>query len=279
MMRPHRERAQRPRAVAVPAEERILTSSHTTGHHLAQALMAAWMMCVPQLVDAGTVERKGAGPDATAIQAIVDQFRLDLGAVDNGSATGPFASGRREIDWDDVPEALASPARLPADYFNTTSPRGAVFTTSGTGFQVSNLSQPRFSNYKATYADDFTTFSAARLFTAEGSNVLDVTFRVPGTSRPATVSGFGVVFTDVDQAGGAAIEFFDEYGERLPLPLGTGIVPTSDGGLSFLGISFDAGERIVVNGLQHARPGSRVSPRTVAMNGTPESIRTASTAQ
>ncbi|MDR6773807.1 efflux RND transporter periplasmic adaptor subunit [Azospirillum sp. BE72] len=50
-------------------------------------------------------------------------------------------------------------------------------------------------------------------------------------------------------------------------------------GLRVVKSGLEPGERIVVNGLQHARPGSRVSPRTVAMNGTPEPIRTASTAQ
>lgn len=49
-------------------------------------------------------------------------------------------------------------------------------------------------------------------------------------------------------------------------------------GLRVVKSGLESGERIVVNGLQHARPGSRVSPRTVAMNGTPDSIRTASTA-
>lgn len=50
-------------------------------------------------------------------------------------------------------------------------------------------------------------------------------------------------------------------------------------GLRVVKSGLEPGERIVVNGLQHARPGSRVTPRTVAMNGTPEPIRTASTAQ
>ncbi len=58
------------------------------------------------------------------------------------------------------------------------------------------------------------------------------------------------------------------------------IVPgAQQAGLRVVKSGLEPGERIVVNGLQHARPGSRVSPRTVAMNGTPEPIRTASTAQ
>ena len=44
---------------------------------------------------------------------------------------------------------------------------------------------------------------------------MDVTFRIPGTSVPATVSGFGVVFTDVDVFGPTTVEFFDVRGQRI----------------------------------------------------------------
>src|SRR5439155_18322998 len=75
------------------------------------------------------------------------------------------------------------------------------------------------------------TFRPQRLFTALGSNVVDVHFFVPGSSRPAVVSGFGAVFTDVDQAGSTTLEFFDARGKSL----GVYVVPASpSGGLSFL---------------------------------------------
>ena len=63
---------------------------------------------------------------------------------------------------------------------------------------------------------------------------------MPGTATPATTHGFGVVFTDVDVAGSAKIEYFDPEGALLDA-----VAPASpNGGLSFAGESFDAGERI-----------------------------------
>lgn len=53
------------------------------------------------------------------------------------------------------------------------------------------------------------------------------------------------------------------------------IVPgPAQNGLRVVTRGLEAGERIVVNGLQHARPGARISPKTVAM-GAPEPIQTA----
>jgi len=47
-------------------------------------------------------------------------------------------------------------------------------------------------------------------------------------------------------------------------------------GLRVVTSGLSAGERIVVNGIQHARPGARISPKLVAMGG-PDPIQTAST--
>lgn len=53
------------------------------------------------------------------------------------------------------------------------------------------------------------------------------------------------------------------------------IVPgPAQNGLRVVTSGLEAGERIVVNGIQHARPGARIAPKTVAM-GTPEPIQTA----
>src|SRR5262249_37290288 len=62
----------------------------------------------------------------------------------------------------------------------------------------------------------------------------------PGTTTPASVSGFGAVFTDVDSATSTTLEFFDQAGASL------GVQPVAplDNGLSFLGVSFNAGERV-----------------------------------
>jgi hypothetical protein len=91
----------------------------------------------------------------------------------------------------------------------------------------------RFDNINATYSSIFQTFSPQRLFTAVGSNIADVNFFVPGSTNPATVSGFGSVFTDVDLANTTSIQYFNANGASL----GTFFAPTSNNGLSFLGVS------------------------------------------
>ncbi|MBA2341527.1 MAG: PEP-CTERM sorting domain-containing protein [Pyrinomonadaceae bacterium] len=203
----------------------------------ALALPATTGMAAPVIFSA-------SGTDSTAIQSQVDAFRTQLGTL-NPNVAGSFGSGRREINWDGVPDASAAPNNLPANFFNSNSPRGAVFSTPGTGFQVSaNASNPtstpiEFGNINAQYPDIFRTFSPQRLFTALGSNITDVNFFVPGTNIPATVNGFGAVFTDVDLANTTSLQFFDINNNSL----GTFFVPTANNGLSFLGVFFDAGER------------------------------------
>jgi hypothetical protein len=170
--------------------------------------------------------RSGAGIDAPAIQATVDQFRADLGP-------------RREINWDGVPDTNAAPNFLPGDFFNS---RGAFFSTPGTGVQVSaDSSNPtstavRFGHINPTYPNLFKTFSAERLFSPIGSAIVDLTFFVPGTSIPALVKGFGAVYADPDELDSTSFQYFDALGNSL----GTFPIPVSNNGLSFLGVSFDS---------------------------------------
>lgn len=190
------------------------------------------------------VTRAGTGADTAALAAIVDQFRTDLGGAVNGVG-GSFLTGRREINWDGVPDGSASPNPLAGNFFNTTSARGVVFTTPGSSLQVSarvSSGVPvRFGNINATYTGIFTTFSPERLFTAIGSTTTEVTFFVPNQNTiSASVSGFGAVFTDVDTAGSTMLEFFDQ----ASVSLGSFPVPALNSGLSFLGVSFNAGERV-----------------------------------
>jgi hypothetical protein len=185
------------------------------------------------------VVRSGAGADPANIQAVVDQYRTDLGAL-NPNVAGSFASGRREINWDGVPDSFAAPNDLPGNFFNVNSPRGAVFSTPGTSIRVSaDDSNPtgtpvRFGDINPTYVNTFSTFSAQRLFSPIGSNIVDMVFRVPGSDTPALTRGFGAVYTDVDIASNTAFEYFDINGTSL----GTFDTPVSNNGLSFLGVSF-----------------------------------------
>jgi hypothetical protein len=202
---------------------------------------------------AAPVVRQGTGANTAALQAIVDLFRADLGGNNNGVG-GSFITGRREINWDGVPDAFAEPNNMPLDFFNVNSPRGVIFNAieNETGaalnqFAVSSTTASgvpvRFGNLNASYPATFTTFSAQRLFTVRNTTIMEVNFVIPGTNLPATVSGFGVVFTDVDSATGgnrSEIRVYDKSGRQLSAA-SAGVL---DNGLSFVGISFNAGERI-----------------------------------
>jgi hypothetical protein len=186
------------------------------------------------------------GASAAGIQGTVDAFRSALGTL-NPNVAGSFPSGRREINWDGVPDTFSAPNILPPNFFNANSPRGVVFSTPGTGFQVSaNAVNPtatpiEFGNINPTYPGLFAAFSAQKLFTALGSTITDVDFVVPGSNIPATVRGFGAVFTDVDLAD-STISYFDQSNALLASFL---VVPTAGNEtFSFLGVLFDAGERV-----------------------------------
>lgn len=220
------------------------------GHFL--ALVSG--LSVVSAAAAAPVVRTGSGPNAAAITPARDQFRVDLGGGTVAGANGLFqdASGaRREINWDGVPDTFSSPNALPANFFNVNSPRGAVFTTPGSGFQVSanaaSGTPVRFGNLGPGYSSDFAAFSAERLFTAVGSNVTDVTFFAPGTTTPATVTGFGAIFSDVDRPDSTTVEYFRPDGTSLGVfnvPVGETPGSTLDGNFSFLGVSFNAGEQV-----------------------------------
>jgi hypothetical protein len=209
---------------------------------IASGLAAAGLTLVLNITTtaAAPITFSASGSSPTGIQATVDAYRADLGTL-NPNVAGSFGSGRREINWDGVPDPLSAPNLLPANFFNVNSPRGVVFTTAGTGFQVSATAASgtpvEFGNINATYPGLFQTFSPQRLFTALGNNVLDVNFFVPGTTIPALTRGFGSVFTDVDLANTTSLQFFDASNTSL----GTFFVPAgtvANESLSFLGVDF-----------------------------------------
>ena len=181
---------------------------------------------------------KGAGD----IDAQVEEFRGQLGP-DNGGAPDGNPDGRREINWDKVPDQLAAPNALPADFFNGAADpraRGALLETPGDHVAVSADSDNpdgaavRFGDVNPSYSEQFKTFSKERLFSPIGSNIVDLTFYVPGTDTPAVTRGFGAVYTDIDREENTAFEYFDANGDSL----GKFAAPVSDAGLSFLGVAF-----------------------------------------
>jgi hypothetical protein len=186
---------------------------------------------------------EAAGSTPADIQAAVDDFRSFLGA--NNGVGGSFPGGRREINWDGVPDGVAAPNNLPANFFNKNSPRGVVFFTPGSGFQVSakeGVAPSEFDNLRPDASHKFAVFSPPRLFTALGSPITEILFFVPGTPQAAISKGFGSVFTDVDRDDRTKIEYFDVNGTLLF----SGLVPPAKGNqtLSFLGVAFDAGEEV-----------------------------------
>jgi hypothetical protein len=203
---------------------------------------------------------QAAGSTVGSIQGTVDAYRAALGLFNNGNTAGPLSSGHREINWDggSTSNQTTTISGNPFAGFQVT--RGALFTTpDGTGFvQAPPASDPAlfppgglaglFNN--ATYGTIFQAFSLRRLFSAIDSNVTDVDFFVPGGGGiAATVSGFGAVFTDVDQPDGSGpgqkqgnrdastlIEYFGTDGGLLF----SSFVPASpgNGSVSFFGVVF-----------------------------------------
>ena len=211
------------------------------------ALLGLALLCAGQAKSAA-VTFAASGNTAADVTPEVTSFRNALGTL-NGNLPQNFAGGRREINWDGVPEAVSSPNAFPGNFFNGNTPgraRGAVFTTPGRGFENSANagSGVQFGNLDPSYPSIFEPFSGGKIFTPIGSNVMDVTFFSPADqSTVATVSGFGAVFTDVQFANTTSLEFFNLQGSSL----GTFYAPAvagDDESFSFLGVQFNAGERV-----------------------------------
>ncbi len=166
------------------------------------------------------------------VTGVVGQFRALLGDPLNGATPGTQPAGRREINWDGVPANLTDNDGFPGDFFNTRSPRGVVFTTLGPAFRVSDKN---LADVDPSYAGQFSFFSPQKTFAVTGSTVMTAEFQVPGSTNPAVVRGFGVVFADVDRQGSATLEFFGPSGSlgRFEAPVRSGDSP-----LSFLGVVY-----------------------------------------
>lgn len=207
---------------------------------LAKAVMLLSTVFFASSSSAAFITFEAAGPGPGSIDPTRDAFRAAVGGGTVAGPNGSFGGLRREINWDGVPEAQADPNPFSANFFNANSPRGAVFSTPGTGFLVS-ANAGGAAPALFGFPNDFQVFSPQKLFTAVNSNIVDVLFFVPGTSIPATTSAFGVVFVDVEVAGSTRLEFFDERGSLI---YSRDALVAGNQGLSFVGGVATAGERI-----------------------------------
>ena len=195
---------------------------------------------------------QAAGPTPETIKSAVAKYRSLLGEPNNGNAGGPLQNGRREINWDGGGSDVTTPPATPFNTFLNT--RGSQFTTPGAGLTQAPPSGGPQGGLATllnnpTYATTFRAFSPVRVFAPVGSTITDTLFFVPGTNGtvPATVTGFGAIFTDVDQPesgpkknpreGSTFIEYFDANGELIFSSLVSS--SSGDGNFSFFGIVFE----------------------------------------
>jgi hypothetical protein len=170
---------------------------------------------------------------ACDITAALADFQTALGPL-NPNVVGEQNAGRREVNWDAVPPALTNTSTFPGDFFNQNfSPRarGVVFSTDGSGLSVSDND---FAFINPAYGAQFNSFSPVRTFSAIGSATSRVDLFVAGTGTPARSTGFGVVFSDVDEMGSASIKLLGANHNSL----GVYHAPPCDGGFSFVGVQF-----------------------------------------
>jgi hypothetical protein len=163
----------------------------------------------------------------------LNEFRNKLGSLNTTPGT---VNGRREINWDGIPEQLLN-RPLAKNFFNPVgngaSPslqRGLVYDDGE--FQASdNL----FAHLNSHTPTEFKAFSGNKVF-ANVSNIdWPVGFQVPGEPTSASVTAFGMVFADVDLRNSVSLEFFED--EKS---LGKFFIPVHDANskFSFLGVEF-----------------------------------------
>lgn len=200
-------------------------------------------------------KKNSTGPDnqpeiikATGnIQDAVNNFRAALGPLN----TVPNAvGGRREINWDEVPDSL-NDTPLSDNFFNQTDndavasqQRGVVYSTTGS-FMVSS---DGFASINSGAASQFTPFSGTKTFANTSAEKWDVKFQKAGTTESAYVQAFGAVFADVDEDSSTSLEFFDD--EKS---LGKYFVPAHDAtsNFSFLAVQFKNDEHVTKVTVSH----------------------------
>jgi len=207
-------------------------------------LIIVLVSCKKENAQPEPVVIKGADDITTAI----NDFRNLLG---NLNTTPGATSGRREIDWDGVPDSLVGKA-LPDNFFNPTGPnasiarqRGLIYASGSGEFQVS---KSNFANIDPASAGEFAAFSGTKTFANISTNGWPISFQVAGQTAVAFTKGVGMVLSDVDLPNSTSLEFFEDNKS-----LGKFFAPahTATSNFSFLGVYFPGNERITRVEVKH----------------------------
>ncbi|MCV3273746.1 VPLPA-CTERM sorting domain-containing protein [Roseobacter sinensis] len=182
-----------------------------------------------------------AGPAAADIQDTVDGFRDEFSQLNSFTPTNEDPDGRREINWDGVPDTLADPNDFPGDFFNGDVPgraRGIEFVETGDteGFEVSSSSA---SGVPILFdePDEYSFFSPERIFRPQDGGTFDILFFDPfDQTTPALSRGFGAVFTGLEFTDQVVLSYFGADGQLLAEESAP---PSGLTNLSFLGVVFD----------------------------------------
>jgi hypothetical protein len=206
-------------------------------------LLLAGVVCFFLSCKKDNVEEPAVVITATGnIQDDIDRFRELLGGPVN-TTTG-LTTGRREINWEGVPDSLTGKS-LPLNFFNPTEAGAPVARQRGLSYLAGNgefrVSNSNFTELNPGASGQLAAFSGTKIFANISNSQWPIGFQVAGQTTEASVRGFGAVFTDVDMDNSTSMEFFN--GSRS---IGTYFVPPHDAtsSFSFLGVYFKNEERI-----------------------------------
>jgi hypothetical protein len=198
------------------------------------AILAAVIFFTACKKEDGKIEQPEVVSSIGDINADVNAFRATLGSLN--TSTG-VTGGRREINWDAVPDSFAL-VDIPKDFFNPTGPGANVQRQRGFSYEINGgfrVSQQGFAELRTGAIGDAQAFSGSKTFANVSSFAWPVGFQVSGQNTKASVKSFGVVFVGVDLANTTFIEPFSgvkSLGKFFAAP------HNADSKHSFVGVSF-----------------------------------------
>jgi len=223
-------------------------------------ILLAAVALLPSLAYGRPILYQATATTRSELEPVIDRFRQDIGAggINNGLTPGPLESGWREVNWDNTGTLLRDGAGI-----NIPGSGLLMFPIVGTrldlGGSVDVAGLGDFYDIEQSYRLEFRPYSDPNqaAVVSQGSfdsGNLTALFYTPGTTYDhiRSISGFGVVFADVDLEGAATLEF-GVHGGFNTAPFKAPAAP-GNGNYSFLGVRFDAGEVFTIVGI---KPGNR----------------------